>query len=40
MSDYARLAGTTALGRRGQREDMRQGIRTIINQELKKRKLK
>jgi hypothetical protein len=40
MSDYARLAGTTALGRRGQREEMRRGVRTIINEELKKRKLK
>jgi hypothetical protein len=40
MSDYARFAGTTALGRRGQQESMRRGVRTIINQELKKRKLK
>jgi hypothetical protein len=40
MSDYARLAGTTALGRRGQQAEMRRGVRTIVNDELKRRKLK
>jgi len=40
MSDYARLAGSTALGRRGQLEGQRRAVRTIVNEELKKRKLK
>jgi len=37
-SDLARRAGTTALGRRGKVNRERQAIRTIVNQELKKRK--
>jgi len=40
MTDYARLAGSTALGRRGQLEGQRRAVRTIVNEELKKRKLK
>lgn len=37
-TDYARLAGTTALGRRNQREAGNRAIRTIVRQELNRRK--
>jgi len=37
-TDYARLAGTTALGRRNQRETGNRAIRTIVRQELNRRK--
>lgn len=37
-TDYARLAGTTALGRRNLREANNRAIRTIVRQELNRRK--
>lgn len=37
-TDYARLAGTTSLGRRHQRESMNRSVRTIVRQELRRRK--
>jgi len=37
-TDYARLAGTTSLGRRNQRETNSRAIRTIVRQELNRRK--
>lgn len=37
-TDYARLAGTTALGRRHQREATSRSVRTIVRQELNRRK--
>ncbi len=38
MSDYSRAAGSTSLGRRGQRRDMENTVRTIVSRELKKNK--
>lgn len=38
MSDYARTAGSTFLGRRGQRRDMENTVRTVVSRELRKRK--
>jgi predicted ABC-type ATPase/DNA-binding CsgD family transcriptional regulator len=35
-SDYARLAGTTALGRRRQQEDRNRAVRTIVRQEIER----
>lgn len=40
MSDYARVAGTTSLGRRGQREEARRDIQKIVREELKRQKKK
>jgi len=37
MSDYARSAGTTALGKKNKKEKERRVVRTIVNEELKKR---
>ena len=39
-SDYARLAGTTALGRRGMRRDTERAVRTVLARELKRPKRK
>jgi hypothetical protein len=36
MSDYARLAGTTSLGRRHQRRDFENAVRTVLNTESRK----
>ena len=36
MSDYARLAGTTALGRRGQQRNFQNAVRTILRSEDRK----
>lgn len=38
MSDYSRVSGGTSLGRRHQQEQTRNVVRTIVSQELKKRK--
>ena len=38
MSDYSRVSGSTSLGRRGQRRDMENTVRTIVSRELKKNK--
>ena len=38
MSDYSRLSGATSLGRRHQNEQTRNIVRTIVSQELKKKK--
>ena len=38
MSDYARVSGTTALGRRHQAEDIRKVVRTVLKDTLKVRK--
>jgi hypothetical protein len=38
MSDYSRVSGSTSLGRRGQRRENENTIRTIVSRELKKRK--
>jgi hypothetical protein len=40
MSDYARLAGTTSLGRRGRAAQERNAIRTVLREELGKLKRK
>jgi hypothetical protein len=40
MSDYARLAGSTALGRRGRAAQERNAIRTVLREELGKLKRK
>lgn len=40
MSDYARAAGTTSLGRRGQREASRRDIQKIVREELGRQKKK
>lgn len=40
MSDYARLAGSTSLGRRGRAEQDRNTIRTVLREELGKLKRK
>ena len=40
MSDYSRVAGTTSLGRRGQREESRRDIQKIVREELKRQKKK
>lgn len=40
MSDYARVAGTTSLGRRGQREEARRDIQKIVRDELRRQKKK
>lgn len=40
MSDYARVAGTTSLGRRGQREESRRDIQKVVREELKRQKKK
>ncbi len=39
-SDYARVAGATALGRRGQRRDFERAVRTVLMSELKRPKRK
>jgi len=39
-SDYARVAGATALGRRGQRRDFERAVRTILMSELNRPKRK
>jgi hypothetical protein len=38
MSDYSRVSGSTSLGRRGQRREMENTVRTIVSRELKKNK--
>ena len=38
MSDYARISGTTALGRRHQAEEIRKVVRTVLKDTLKVRK--
>jgi hypothetical protein len=40
MSDYARLAGSTSLGRRGRATQERNVIRTVLREELGKLKRK
>jgi hypothetical protein len=40
MSDYSRLAGTTSLGRRGQRRNFENAIRTVVRDENRKLKRK
>ncbi len=40
MSDYSRLSGSTHLGRRHQRAETRNAVRTIVNEELRKLKKK
>ena len=40
MSDYARVAGTTSLGRRGQRAEAERDVRKIVREELKRQKKK
>ena len=40
MSDYARVSGSTALGRRGRDRGQRQAIRTVLREELKKMRRK
>jgi hypothetical protein len=40
MSDYSRLAGTTALGRRGQRRNFENAVRTVVRDESRKLKRK
>jgi hypothetical protein len=40
MSDYARLSGSTSLGKRGKREQERSFVRTILREELGKLKRK
>jgi hypothetical protein len=39
-SDYARLAGTTSLGRRGARRDFERAVRTVLMSDLKRPKRK
>lgn len=39
-SDYSRLAGTTALGRRGQRRDFERAVRTVLAAEMRRPKRK
>lgn len=38
MSDYSRTSGSTSLGRRGQRREMENTVRTIVSRELNKNK--
>jgi hypothetical protein len=38
MTDYSRVSGSTSLGRRGQRREMENTVRTIVSRELKKNK--
>jgi hypothetical protein len=38
MSDYSRVSGSTSLGRRGQRREMENTVRTIVSRELRKNK--
>jgi predicted ABC-type ATPase len=38
MSDYARLAGTTPLGRRHQKENLKRVVRTVLKDDSRKRK--
>lgn len=38
MSDYSRVSGSTAQGRRGQQRDTEKFVRTIVSRELKKNK--
>ena len=40
MSDYARLSGSTSLGRRGRASEQRNAIRTVLREELGKLKRK
>jgi len=40
MSDYARVAGSTSLGRRGRVAEFERSVRTIVSRELDKRKKK
>ena len=40
MSDYSRLAGTTSLGRRGQRQETRREIQKVVREELNRQKKK
>jgi hypothetical protein len=40
MSDYSRLAGTTPLGRRGQRRNFENAVRTVVRDESRKLKRK
>jgi hypothetical protein len=40
MSDYARVSGTTSLGRRGRREESRRDIQKVVREELNRQKKK